>query len=365
MADISARSRPFIKGFHHGLLASIFCIWSVAEGAFGEAIDRLAVEGRLGAFANTSVKYDITEEVNMDPAVASHLAQLAAASVDAHRLTSGHELFEMRGSNARLEHWVSPETASYWAEKRFPFIEHQLQAISKSGRLDELTDEVSRNGKKQTIGGISQLASFPEGWTIDIALGLRLYRTRSFLTIADLEKAKEGARRPDGLYEITLKGDNGLDNHLCFDPGNLYALVSYRCDLSHGAIEEVENSDFRVYGNLAVPERIVRRTVIADSSGHQRYPITHTLQVNDYQFDDALQQDSAEIVWPAHLKLYDARIHGPVDVGARSRRLSDNDIRLELKEQEEKEDTAEQRARDRIERLLGSSTTASTTAPAP
>jgi hypothetical protein len=331
-----------------GLLAVILA-GVLPNPAVGSSADISAIEGRLFAMQDIEVTYRSTIKYNIDPELMKHDEGSQPNRFSPTRITSGRERFTFAGGAGRLERWTSPETTTYWKNMRLPYFSHQIQVLGADGRLDELSNEVRSDGKGTVFGGISQPKNYPEDWTVDIALGLRLYRGSSWLSADELQHAVSDTHS-DGLVELTINTEAGVEHRFRFDANRQYALIYYRCTFSGKSFEEFEASDFKQFGVLSLPQHILRRTEYPDSHGNPRHPNGANKSASGIQ-----------IQWPAGLKIFDSRANAVVDVGPSTRQLSDDDIHAELQSLDRAQQSQEDEARMRIEKVLG---TAATSGPA-
>ena len=247
---------------------------------------------------------------------------------------------------------------NYWAAKGLPTIAAQIQTISRTGRIEELTTQRLANGKRANFGGVRQLSEFSPDVTIDIAMGLRLLGGRQWLSKDDLNAMQEIQQTDPSLVILHSLDGGGHVHELRFDRRLLYALVYYRCTNSHGAYLEITNSDFRRQGNVFFPGKIVRNSSVIGSSGQVRHPLVFTMTVKNASVNDAENTPSRyAIAWPASLQLFDARTSDRIDVGATTRPMSDDDIRQQLASERVRQRLLEKMASQRIEQALESQPT--------
>jgi hypothetical protein len=332
------------------------CLTAVAQD-----VDTLAIKGRLLALQNVSLTYTAHTDNDFDPALARAVAKARPSDphAAAKATTIEDQSFTFSGSVARLERWLSPESAHNLTTERLPHVAHEIQVISSSGRIEDLSYTVTASGKKFTNGSIGEVDLMPEDWTADIALGLRLYRSKSWLTPEELDSAKKEPSQVDGMVDLEVRNADGMTHLLRFDPKHLYALVYYRCTLKPGTFEEISNSDLVQIKNVWVPQRIVRRDEYIDSSGKPRDPFTWTLTVKSYAIDAAENTaDGLAMKWPGKQQIYDYRAKQAIPVGPTTRPLSDDDISQYLNDRDAKRQQLEQQASERINRVLSTPATA-------
>ena len=178
---------------------TLHCLTAVAQD-----VDTLAIKGRLLALQNVSLTYTARTDNDFDPALVSAIAKArpSDAHADPNATTIEDQSFAFSGSVARLERWLSPESADNLTARRLPHVAHEIQVVSSSGRIDDLSYTVTARGKKFTNGSIGEVDLMPEDWTADIALGLRLYRSKSWLTPEELDSAKKEPSKVDGMVDL-------------------------------------------------------------------------------------------------------------------------------------------------------------------
>jgi hypothetical protein len=336
--------------------ATLHCLTAAAQD-----VDMLAIKGRLLALQNVSLTYTARTDDDFDPTLVGAIAKArpSVTHADAKATTIEDQSFTFSGSVARLERWLSQASADNLTARQLPHVAHEIQVISSSGRIDDLRYTVTASGKKWTNGSIGDVELMPEDWTADIALGLRLYRSRSWLSPEELDAAKKEPSKADGMVDLEIRSADGLTHLLRFDPRHLYALVYYRCTLGPGKFDEISNSDLIQIKNLWVPQKIVRRNEYIDSAGKPRDPFTWTLTVKSYTLDAAENTaDGLAMKWPGKQQIYDYRAKQAIPVGTTTRPLSDDDIGQYLKEGDAKREQFERQASERIDRVINTPATA-------
>jgi hypothetical protein len=341
-----------MKNIIYGL--SVICAVLIPSACMGDALDRAAIEARQDQLQNVVLQCDEVRTYNIDPAVAakapSHFRQ---PQVDLVRKETSALTFTFLNGSARYDREVDDDTLRYWAGKGLPAISRQMQTVSATGRVEELTMQRLQDGRRAFFGGIRQLSEFSPDLTIDLAIGLRLLGGRQWLTHEDFAEMKELPSVDPAIIILRSTEADGHIHELHFDKRLLYALVSYRCTGSHGANIEISNSSFHRYGNVFIPGKIVRVSNIVDLTGRQRHPLGYILTVTHAVINDPANTEARNTIsWPAHLQLFDARTNDRVAVGPTTRPMSDDDIRQQLAERRMQELTFKQIASERIRRAL-------------
>ena len=250
------------------LMGASLALLGSCGGALGqEDISRAAVLAHLDQLQNLTMK------CHLDTV---HNAPSGAAVAD------GDETYDFAFSflngSARLDTATAHETLADLQSKEAPGFAWQTSTISATGKMEWLADQVDSKGNHRPVGGISQIDAFPEQWTVDIGLGLRLYRGLHWLTKRDLAAGKEIPGENSDLFIIQIPGDNGMLHEMRFSKKLFYALVYYRCTFPSGSFEDVMNSDFQQIGNVFLPRRIVRQGNLVDQrSGKLIHPLVHTV----------------------------------------------------------------------------------------
>jgi hypothetical protein len=178
----------------------------------------------------------------------------------------------------------------------------------------------------RTAGCINVSRRFPEEWTVDIALGLRLLHSDKWLTADDLRAANE-QQTNDGLYELKIDGSR-VAHVLRFDPKNRFALVYYKYNVPGTGFEEIENSDWTYVKDVCLPRHIVRHSTVTFPDGVVRTPFTFTVMVAAFRLNDTADApDKLMVMWPANIDVLDTRTNQHLATGPTTRVLTEDDIR--------------------------------------
>jgi hypothetical protein len=320
----------------------------------GETVERAAIAAHQDQIQNLVMTCEETRAFDVDPAViAQEPLNFRQPKIDLKRTEMSTLRFTFLNGNVCYDRATDAQTLGYWTSKGLPAIVRQIQTVSATGKIEELTTQRLANGKPRSFGGLRQMSEFAPDITIDIAMGLRLLGGRQWLSKDDLSNMQEIQQPNPNLVILRALDGAGHVHELHFDRSLLYALVYYRCTNPHGAYLEITNSDFWRHGTIYFPGKIVRSSSIADSTGQIRHPLVFTLKVKDAVVNDAENTpDRYAIAWPAHLQLFDARTNDRVDIGATTRPFSDDDIRQQLAEKHARQLTLEKLATDRINHIL-------------
>ncbi len=263
--------------------------------------------------------------------------------------------FSFLNGNARYDRTTDQTTLKYWASKKLPAIISQTQTISAGGRVEEVTTQQLVNGKRPSFGGFKQLDKFSPEDTIDIALGLRLLGAHQWLTKDDLNAMQEVPQSHESIVDLQTQDGSGHSHELRFDRNLLYALVYYRCSTANGASVEITNSNFQQYGNVFIPGKIVRVSNLPNPSGEIRHPLIFTYTVSNAFVNDTHNSANRYVItFPAHLLLFDARTGDEVAVGPVARAFSDDEIRQQIEDRQQRQAMFEKLARQRIDQALKS-----------
>jgi len=335
---------------------ALMLLGTIISKCSADSLERAAIAACHDQLQNVVLDCEETRTYNIDPAVAAdaplHFRQ---PQPDLNRTESSALKFSFLDGNARFERSLSKDTLNYWASKGLPAIVRQIQTISATGRIEELTTQELTNGKRPSFGGFRQLAAFAPDVTIDIALGLRLLGARQWLSDDDLSAMQEVAQRDPSLTILQVKDGSGRVHELHFDSRLLYALVYYRCTNSVGGFVEITNTDFQRIGNTFIPGTIVRSSSVTDSTGQIRHPIVFTISMKKASVNDEKNTlDQYSIWWPAHLELFDARTNDRIKVGPTTRPFTDADIRTQVAATRAQNRSMDQMAAERIRQALES-----------
>jgi hypothetical protein len=339
-------------------LSSLFIAFSMLIGAFSncsaDTLERAAIAAHQDQLQNLNIYCDESRAYDVDPAWAAQEApNFRQPRIDLKRTETSGLKFMFLSGNAYYDRETDAKTLSYWAAKGLPAIARQIQTITSTGRIEELTQQRLANGKRPSFGGLRQLSEFSPEITIDIAMGLRLLGGRQWLTKDDLNSMQEIQPADSRFVVLRVLDGGGHVHELRYDKQLLYALVYYRCTNSHGASVEIVNSDFHQYGSVFVPRKIVRTSNTMDSKGQIRHPLVFTFTVKNASINDPRNTpDLYSIEWPAHLQLFDARTNDRIEVGATTRPFSDEDIRKQLAEKRVRQLMLEKMTTERIQRVL-------------
>ncbi len=334
----------------------LFCcavvVLGVDSASLADAVDRAAIHARRDALQNFTATFRLETDYDFDPNVP--LPKEIIQNLPRKRREISEGAFSFLSESARSEIVMTPETQKKCMDLGIPANARLIEARSSTGRFEQLTEDLGVTGKITRVGGISETIDFPEEWTLDLALGLRLFREQAWLTKAAIGDAKEGPSPDRNLLILQVQGNNGLVHELHFDKRLLYALAYYRGTFADGTFEEIINSDFQRQGETYLPQKIVRRSQYTDSSGKPRHPITRTLTIAKYVLNDPQNVPSRFLIdWPGGLKLFDTRMNEIIEVGSTTRPLSDDVIRRQLQERKLSVKESEQDVEKRIEQVTG------------
>ncbi|HUB27570.1 MAG TPA: hypothetical protein VL992_19245 [Tepidisphaeraceae bacterium] len=338
------------------LFATLSLLLAAAPG-FGDSLSRAAIEARLDALQNMQADYQYRIDHDEDPALPT---PPSARRIDRQRTELGRASFSFLSGLARMDTITDPATLAYYKDRfGMNVVARELLIVGRDGRVDSINQQATGpNGKLQSNGGISNFRRFREEWTLDLALGLRLYRDSRWLTAHAIESAREISSADPNIValRITNLGEPNTIHDLQFDKRLLDALVYYRCTFGPGtdSYEEITNSNFVRQGNVFLPMHIVRRGRYIDTSGNPRHPLTYTLTIKSYHLGDASNNLAAyQMAWPANHKIYDSRVKQVIDVGPTTRPLTDDDIRAQLAQNEQTRQDLLDTAQQRINEVLG------------
>jgi hypothetical protein len=341
------------------MIVSFALAIGISYKALGNAVDRAAIAAHQDQLQNLAIRCDEIRTYNIDPEVATKaLPNFRQAPFDLRRTEISHLNFRFLNSYACYDRETNKFTLGYWAAKGLPAIARQTLMISSDGRVEELTTQQLANGKYVSFGGVRQLSQFAPDCTIDIAMGLRLLGSRQWLNRDNLNAMEEIEQNDPTIVILRALDGSGHVHEMTFDKRLLYAMSYYRCTGTRGSYVEIVNSDFRRYGNVFIPGRIVRNSNVVDSKGRTSHPLTFTMTVTTAALNDP--DNSANryaITWPANLKLFDARTNDEIDVGPTTRPLTDDDIREQLAEKRTREVMFKELATQRIHRVLDDEST--------
>jgi hypothetical protein len=343
------------KHFYATVVTTIVAMGIVGQ-CFGDALERAAIGAHQDQLQNLVMKCQETRTYDIDPAVASQEnSHFPKQQFDLRRAETFSLKFAFLNGNVCYDRETDAITLAYWAAKGLPAIVRQIQSISATGRVEELTTQRLTNGSRPSFGGFRQLGVFSPDITIDIAMGLRLLGGHQWISNADLAAMEEDPQSDPTIIVLHASDGTGHVHELRFDKRLLFALVYYRCSNSSGASVEITNSNFHRYGNVFIPGRIMRRSNLVDSKGQVRHPLEFALTVKDASVNDPENTlTHYSIAWPANLHLFDARTNDSIEVGPTARTLSDNDIYHQLAERNTRELMLEGIARQRIRQALDS-----------
>lgn len=328
---------------------------SLGSESFADTFERAAIAAHQDQLQNLSIECEEVRTYDIDPAVAAKAPpNFRQVPLDPKRTEISSLTFQFLNGNASYDRNTDGKTLSYWAAKGLPAIARQTQIISASGRIEELTTQLLASGNRASFGGLRQLDEFSPDVTIDIAMGLRLLGGRQWLDRNDLN-AMELVPNSDPSIVILHTLDGGGHLHeMRFDKRLLFAMTYYRCTGTRGSYAEIKNSDFRRYGNVFFPTKIIRNSNVVDIKGQTRHPLTFRITVNSVAVNDVNNTPARyAIAWPAQMKLFDARTNDRIEVGPTTRPLSDDDIRQQLADRRMNQVILEGLAAQRIQRVLG------------
>jgi hypothetical protein len=209
-------------------------------------------------------------------------------------------------------------------------------------------------------GGVIKASDrFPDSWTIDIALGLRLIGPQQWLSEDDFRGAKIVSQDQDALV---LRFEAAERTHeLRFERRFGYALTQYRVttpQAAHPSSQEIVCSDFRRIEGVYIPFKMVRAVSYVDSQKKERHPYVWTTIVRDFVLNDP--QNTPEnmlLVWDAGMMPLDTRVDVNIRVGPTSRPLTDAEIAAQVGNAQDRKADLEQRAKERIEAARGANAT--------
>jgi hypothetical protein len=321
---------------------------------------RAAIDARLDAIQNLTAEYNLREDHDEDPIAWRSLVEQGVAHGDRQRTDFSAGVFSFLYGSAKLESLTGDQTLKYWAEHGVNTLRRQVITIDPSGREEQL-HEIPVRGRVEVGGGVEQITEFPLDWTVDLALGLRLFGEREWLTKQALAAAEQLPPTDPEISTLEFKQSNGNVDLLRFDRRLLYALVSERCTFPEApdSFVEITNSNFRREDNVFLPMSIDRQRHYIDLSGKPRDSLVCKIVVSKYILNDPDNTESRfRTIWPARIRIYDARVRQAIDVGPTSRPLSDDDIREQLDQREASQREIEGQATQRIHKVVGAPATA-------
>jgi hypothetical protein len=315
-------------------IAALTLLLGMFNVSFADTVDRDAIAAHQDQLQSIHIECEEVRIYDIDPTVAAkEPPNFRHVLIDSKRTEVSALTFDFLNGRAFYDRKTEQMTLAYWASKGLPAIKRQIQTISDTGRIEELTTQILANGKEKSFGGVRQLSDFAPDDTIDIALGLRLLAGRQWLTSQDLSTMTEVQQNDPGMVILRALDGTGHVHEMHFEKSCLYAMSYYRCTGSRGSFVTITNSDFHRYGNVFIPGKILRTSNVVDLKGQMTHPITFTMTVtrvllNDHSNPPALYN----ISWPAEMKLFDDRTKDYVEVGPTTRPISDDDIREQLAE---------------------------------
>jgi hypothetical protein len=336
------------------LLPLIWSLGIAGTTARADEVATIALQSRLEALQNLAATFDVRTDYDMDPHTLDRLPPFyrrQALELPLHRSETGTAAFSFFKGDARLEYWSSEQTTQDYINAGVPCFTRLIETMSPS-RSERWAEQQTPQLRQVSNGTISARGDFPEDWTLDVALGLRLLHSSEWMSNEALSAAKPIESGNPQLYVVQLPGVNGRVHRLTFDPRLRYALVSVRTTFIDGSFQEINNSNFKQYGQLYLPLQVVRTTQYIDSQGKMRHPFVRTLTIQKYVVGDPNNCESmCFITWPKNTEVLDARINEPIQVGDSDRVLTDDAIRAQLTERAQKEQQLEQQAKDRLGNL--------------
>jgi hypothetical protein len=321
------------NGFYVTFTYFTFLFSSIAPAQTND-LSRNAIIARLEGLKDFTVVYHLQTDIDVDPATESGNREMGLSESEPKRTESMDCTFSFFHENIRLSKERGADFINSFTKRKMSYPKSTTNVVTPDWREEALSEE-DRGRKFFRMGGsVGIVKSCSEDWLVDLGLGIRLYRTREWLTPDDLQKATESVSDAPQIVILRIQGDNNMIHELHFDKNLMYALVYYKVLYPDGAFEEITSSDFHRNGNMFLPNKIVRANQYLDSEGKVRHPFTRTVTIQNYIIDDPENvPERFRIIWPAKLQIFDQRINQPVNVGPTSRPMTDEDIQKTLAEQ--------------------------------
>jgi hypothetical protein len=179
---------------------------------------------------------------------------------------------------------------------------------------------------------IDRSGEAPDLWTVDLALGLRPYRRLAPFSTDEVRKLALGWTEKGSL--VAQYSDERHNIHRWyFSPGEGYALTDYTVSLPDGTLfEDVEPSEFKIYGNVALPAHILRRSIYYDHRGNAKPMKTIELtQITFDVHDPGNSEEGMYIKWPKGSLIGDRRTAAQLVVRERDQTMDDATIETYLR----------------------------------
>jgi hypothetical protein len=336
-------------------LACVLCLVCIPAtlAIADDGLEIAAIKARFDAIQNISARFKSINEYT-PPKDKNHAEEATDASPEISHGTL------IRGRREYQSEWSYLSGRVAGSSTTSP---QTLRAVSTPGVLAVVRDRISLQpgraeravwyeGKQLPYGGIKASDLVPEEWTLDLGLGLRMYRAQEYLTRQDLEKG-ELTIMPDKVV-LTLRGVYNSKNAFEFDPKIGFALRRYSVTASDGFIFlTVECDEFKQYANLYLPMRVVRKDIYEDESKVKKVASTYSVHIEEYAVDDpANTPESYLMLWPKGSRISDMRVHFELPVAREDRTWDDAAIADALKAHQREEEAIENEAQERISRVL-------------
>lgn len=316
------------------LIVAMAFVVSVSDSS--PEVARRAVTARLEAIQNIAAEYDVVD--SFEPKIE---AQDAAERRIPLKSGKQRRVCVFRFLRGRAMFQTTAADPPPGLDTGVKFAQHEIVSFTPE-RVERLSH---RTGEKSPMGLISPPSSSGLAeYAIDVALGLRGYRERIWLTSASLADAT--VTQAEGAETILeLRGGGPWTHVWSFDKSQGYALTEYRAVAARGPLKgkpifETLNADFETIDGVPLPRKIEMRVLTWSESRAEPFE-TSRLVVTRYDISpDGQDESSFSITWPLGSEVFDQRIGKMFRVKSQPRALDDDSIN----------DLVEQRGQPPIER---------------
>lgn len=182
-----------------------------------------AIEARIDQLKNITAEYDLRVDHDFDPGLEAPTD--ADKDLEDKFTESSNCRFSFLNGGARFESYATSKTIDYWKSRGLPLIREQIQTRSATARCEELSEQLEAPGPPSYVGSIAGESQFPEDWTVDLALGLRIYREQRWLDRQDIEGAVRVKCEDSNIVVLQIPGKDavGFVHELRFDKRLMYA----------------------------------------------------------------------------------------------------------------------------------------------
>jgi len=290
-----------------------------------------AIAARLDTLQNITAKYDAVMRFTppqdlldrMSPAMREHVPNVLNHSetrTDTYHFMHGIVL---------LDSVPSRDTIKQLEAIDWPISKHDINSFSP-GRAESLNWPSKGRGG---AGLIDKSILIPDAWTLDLALGLRMYRNDYGLTPAEFLDARIVSSSPMAI-RVRLDDSHRTQHFWTFDPTLGYALRMYEVAVPDGRVyDRTECSDFRQFGGLMLPMKIVRTGTYMEK-GQTHTAKTILLTVASYVVPDTKNvAANFLIIWPKGSLILENRAKLQLSAVDKDRTFDDAAIAAEVRRQ--------------------------------